>query len=97
MRGIVVDDFELVLKQNDILFETLKEDAMEYKISCSNVRKCIHGEEINFLVNNIYQDLNNINIPIKMINNFQQILRNVLNGYKNQEFEIAKTIRQKSL
>lgn len=93
MKGIIVNDFELIIKRNANNIDDVKESINDIKKSFNELSKSINSNDLKFLTSKLDLELNQFNNIISKINAYQTTLKNVLKSYQFQEIEIARSIK----
>lgn len=94
MKGIIVSDFELIIKRNEYNIEDVKQNIQDIKKCFNELSKCIKSNDLKFLTNKIDLELDQFKNVVSKINAYQTTLKNVLKSYQFQEIEIAKDIKR---
>lgn len=94
MMGIIVSDFELIIKRNGYNIENVKQDILDIKQSFNELSKLINDNDLKYLTSKIDLELDQFKNVVSKINAYQTTLKNVLKSYQFQEIEIAKDIKR---
>ena len=92
MKGILANDFELLLKKNAVILEDLSNEISNVKTSLSDLSGEFKSSELNFISNKINLGLLQLDNVFKKTAAYQSVLSGVYEGYKNQTFQIVSDI-----
>jgi len=94
MKGIIIQDFELIIKKNKYNIEETNEKMTDICENFVELKKNISSPDLNFLINKLESEINYFkNIKLK-IDSYQTTIKNVLASYKNEEEELAINVNQ---
>ena len=94
MNGIVVADFESLIKNSELRITDVNEDLQKLRSASLDLRRSIRNSDLSFLTENLYNEINESSNMINKMNGYRMTLRNVLRSYKYQEQGIASAIRR---
>ena len=93
MHGIVVSDFESLIKNIDLDMSNINESYTRLQTAVSNLKTSIGTSSLSFLVEKLNNEVRENRKAINKINAYNLVIRNVLNSYYNQEEAVATAIR----
>lgn len=94
MEGIIVNSFESLMKNTDVISDDLASNISELRSAFLELRKTIRCSDLSFLTDKLSKDISQLNILIRKANSYQSSLKNILMAYKYQEQQIAASINR---
>ncbi len=94
MRGIVVGDFETLIKNSDIVLSDINEKLQSLRTASLNLRRSIRSADLSFLTDNIYANISENSKIVSKVRSYNTVIRSALTYYRNQEQEMASTMRR---
>ncbi len=92
MSGIVVTDFESLIKNSEIRISDVNDSLQKLRTASLDLRRSIRNSELSFLTENLYFEITESSKVISKLNAYRATLRNVLKSYQNQEQRVATTV-----
>ena len=94
MSGIVVADFESVIKNSELRISDVSEALKDLNEASLNLRKSITTSQLSFLTDNLYSTIKECRKMVNKLTAYRMTLINVLRSYQNQEQTIVSAIRR---
>lgn len=94
MKGIIVDDFELIIRKNASNVNELKKDISKLNQNISGINRHCTNDDFKHLIQKLNLEINQFkNVKLK-IEAYEYVLRGVLNAYQEQAEELTKSINR---
>lgn len=84
MMGIMIDDFELLLKKNDAILEDVINDITKIQSNCLKAASNLNSNDLNFLTDKFCIEINQLSNSMNKLNAYQTTLKSVCTSYKLQ-------------
>lgn len=94
MRGIVVSDFESLIKNGDMKINEIRDEIQQLNTDSLELRRSISSSELSFLTDNLYYEVKENSKVTKKLGAYQVIFNNVYRAYKDQVEEVATAIKR---
>ena len=94
MKGIIVNDFELIIKRNNYNGSDVNKSISKITKSFSNVKKYASNDDFKSLLSKLETEINQFTNIKNKIEAYQDVLMGVLNAYRQQAEELAKSINR---
>lgn len=94
MKGIIVSDFELTLKQLSVMLNDLKSDVTDLNSGVQTLSKHIKDNDLKFLTSKMDLELSYLKNVISKTEAYYLTLTNVLKSYQEQAKELANSINK---
>ena len=92
MSGIVMADFEALIKSCELRISDVSECIQKLRDASLNLRRSIKNSDLTFLTENLYLDIVESSKMVSKLNSYRLTLRNVLKSYQYQAQNIARTV-----
>lgn len=96
MKGIIVDDLELIIKKSEGNINVLLKDEEKIFSEINELRKFENNSCMNLLIKNLNMQAKELKKMEIKLNSYTKSLHNVVNGYKNQSEEIIKSLKKQT-
>lgn len=94
MIGIVVNDFDSIIKKNEYCILDLNEKILNITNNCNELFKNISSSDLKFLTKKLEEEIQQFNNVKFKIESYQTALKNVLLSYIEEDEELTKNFSQ---
>ncbi len=94
MSGIVVADFESLIKNSELRISDVNDSLQKLRTSSLELRRSIRNSELSFLTENLYYEITECSKVINKLNAYRVTLRNILKSYQYQGQRVASAIKR---
>lgn len=94
MKGIIVSDFETIIRRNEINVNEIKKDINKINNCQASLSRYANSGESKELFNKLNNELNQLNNVKKKIDAYQLVMQKIVLSYKQQARELARSINR---
>ncbi len=94
MNGIIVDDFERIIRRSSLYADNVKSDITKIKNNVQTISTFFKGGELNFLNNKLLLESQQLNNVLTKMQDYRVTLNNVLLSYHQQSAQIVEDIKR---
>lgn len=94
MRGIIGDDFDRLLVEQQSALQDLTEEIRNLKQSFFDLRKSFKGDETSFLVEKLGFEIDGVHKVYNKLEGFREVLKTIPRYYRETDREIAYNVSQ---
>ena len=88
MIGINEDVLDKIIKTNNVYLESINDCKSGVIDSITELENCYFGKDLDTILNQPYKQVDNIKKIVKVINSYNEVLKDVKTSYKKQNSNI---------
>lgn len=96
MKGIIVNDFETIIKRNELNMNEVKKDINKINNCLASLNRNFYSDDLKTLFYKLESEINQLyNVRIK-IEAYHTVMQKVVLSYKQQAQDLARSINHLS-